>query len=156
MPAVFPEAALDFGKQGNQSAVAELRMGMTELEASPLWIAIGSPAFLVAGQRQNIPPSDRLLFPAKRLDRLPHGDDHRGEDKVVGGSLAPSRRRAATSHVVEREDPIRPTAVRRSFKVFLLAHVLIVETEILGWRNVPFFSRNSWKYASAVFEDQKR
>jgi hypothetical protein len=61
-------------------------MGVTELEASPLRISIGGPAFLAARQRQNIGPSDGLLAPAEGLGhRLPHGDDHRGENEIVGG-----------------------------------------------------------------------
>ena len=40
----------------------------------------------------------------------------------------------STIFVIERKDRRRVTAVWRAVKVFLVAHVLIVETEILSWR----------------------
>src|SRR5262249_54293263 len=86
-PCRFPRGRIDFGKKGNQPTVAELGMGMSELELAPLRIAVSLPALLALRQRQDIRPSDRFLAPTQRVGHgLPHGDDYRGKDKVVRSS----------------------------------------------------------------------
>src|SRR6516164_87977 len=62
-------------------------MRMPELEAAPLWIAVGFPASLTAGQRENVRPADGLLSPSQGFGhRSPHRDHNRRQNKIVSGS----------------------------------------------------------------------
>ena len=45
-----------------------------------------------------------------------------------------SRTGCCTIFVIERENRRRVTAVWRAVKVFLVAHLAVVETEVLSWR----------------------
>src|SRR5215470_2910635 len=75
-------AGIGFGEDGEQAGVGELRMCVTELEASPLGPVESGPAFGIRIYLKEIFPSDRLRRPTERgSHRAPHGDHNRGEDE---------------------------------------------------------------------------
>lgn len=65
----FAGGCVYFGKQGNQSAITELRMGMSEFEGSPAGKTAGRSTFGVVGHIENFSPSDRF-FPHPNVSAM--------------------------------------------------------------------------------------
>ena len=63
-----------------QPAGREVRVGLAELERTPLRVAVSGPAGRVLGQGEDVGEAERLLGPSERLrHRAGHGDHERGE-----------------------------------------------------------------------------
>ena len=73
-------------KKRNQAAIAVLWMRVPELEFPPLRVAVSLPAFFVAGERQDVRPTDRFFAPADRFRHwLPHCNHDGRKHEIVGG-----------------------------------------------------------------------
>src|SRR5262249_1039104 len=80
----LPAGRIDLRDERNQTAIAVLRVGMSEFELPPLGEPVGLPPPLVPGEREDVRPAERLLAPANRLRHgFPHGDHNGGENEVL-------------------------------------------------------------------------
>ncbi len=81
----FVQTGVHLGDNRDDAAVAEVGVGVAQLEVAPLGVAVGLPALFGGGEFGDVGPADRRVRPSQGFGhRLPHGDHHRAEHEVIG------------------------------------------------------------------------